>query len=412
MSMAGPRKSNVEDKQKALRNKGCDGMGKNELLAYRRKLFRDATAFRKPDRVPHMSNFLNWVLFESGLGLTKGYENPALVAEVQKELVHRYDFDMMHNVLMLAAHPKSMTRYIGQGYNSYHEESGVVDLNDLSDISFDEFDELMANSDKFMWEKVFPKKFENWNKATFAELVMTIRAHREYLAAVEDTETYWREECGFPTKGFEPVNFGIERLFAWYTGMRATSIEMRRNPKRLREICDFYDEPFIRHIEETSPDSIPNRETLSFDFFTGMVAQNFMSVKQFEMFSWPVLKKTLDHLAKHDMTAYIYVEGSMMRFAELFKDIPKGVLALHLDDDDIYEVREALPNICLCGGLEPTLLGNGTPEQCVRKTRQLIDDLGREGGFILSESKMVSFLTDAKPENVKAVCDFASTYTL
>jgi hypothetical protein len=387
-------------------------MDSRELQLYRRKLFRDATAFKKPDRVPHLSNFFNWVIFEADLGLTRAYENPALVAQAQKDLVQRYDFDLMTNAMMVAAQPKTLTRYIGQGYYSYHEKSGVVDLEDVGDVSFDEFDAFMIDSDTLLWEQVFPKKFKNWGNSTVRDIAATLKLYEEYLEAVEDVETYWREDCGFPTKGFWPVLSGIELLFAFYTGMKGTSIEMRRNPQRVKEICDFFDVPILDGIKKATPDTIPNREALAFDFFTGMVAQNFMSVKQFEMYLWPILKETFDHLAKYDMTAYVYVEGSMMRFAELFKEIPRGVLALHLDEDDLYAVREALPNICLCGGLEPTLLGNGTPKQCVQKTKQLIDDLGREGGFILSETKMMSFLSDAKPENVKAVCDFASTYTL
>ena len=43
---------------------------------------------------------------------------------------------------------------------------------------------------------------------------------------------------------------------------------------------------------------------------------------------------------------------------------------------------------------------------------RLCDELGKDGGFILSEGKMLSYRNDAKRENYKAVCDFVANYRL
>jgi hypothetical protein len=48
----------------------------------------------------------------------------------------------------------------------------------------------------------------------------------------------------------------------------------------------------------------------------------------------------------------------------------------------------------------------------VAYTKRLCDELGKDGGFILSEGKMLSYRNDAKRENYKAVCDFVSNYRL
>ena len=42
--------------------------------------------------------------------------------------------------------------------------------------------------------------------------------------------------------------------------------------------------------------------------------------------------------------------------------------------------------------------------------KRLFDELGKDGGFMLTQDKMVSFRNDANPENVKAVCDFVREY--
>jgi hypothetical protein len=64
------------------------------------------------------------------------------------------------------------------------------------------------------------------------------------------------------------------------------------------------------------------------------------------------------------------------------------------------------------GGLTTELLANATPEECVAYTKRLCDELGRDGGFILSEGKMLSYRNDAKPENMLAVCQFVNDYRL
>ena len=149
-----------------------------------------------------------------------------------------------------------------------------------------------------------------------------------------------------------------------------------------------------------------------FDSSILMLAHNVMNKKQFERFYWPHLKLLLDAYAEKGMNIRIFTEGSILRFAEYFKDYPKSVLTFHIEQDDPFELRKALPNVCIMGGLTTELLANGTPEECVAYTKRLCDELGSEGGFILSEGKMLSYRNDAKAENYKAVCDFVSGYRL
>ena len=64
------------------------------------------------------------------------------------------------------------------------------------------------------------------------------------------------------------------------------------------------------------------------------------------------------------------------------------------------------------GGMTTDLLSGGTPDACVAYAKRLCDELGRDGGFIFSEGKMLSYRNDATRENYNAVCDFVSNYRL
>jgi uroporphyrinogen-III decarboxylase len=143
-----------------------------------------------------------------------------------------------------------------------------------------------------------------------------------------------------------------------------------------------------------------------------MLAHNVMNKKQFERFYWPHMKELLDAYAEKGMNVRIFTEGSILRFAEYFKDYPKGTLTFHIEQDDPFQFREALPNVAIMGGMTTDLLSNGTPDECVAYAKRLCDELGKDGGFIFSEGKMLSYRNDAKRENMKAVCDFVSSYRM
>ncbi|MDO5139605.1 MAG: uroporphyrinogen decarboxylase family protein, partial [Oscillospiraceae bacterium] len=149
-----------------------------------------------------------------------------------------------------------------------------------------------------------------------------------------------------------------------------------------------------------------------FDSSILMLAHNMMNKKQFERFYWPYLKKLLDVYAENKMNIRIFTEGSILRLAEYFKDYPKGLLTFHLEQDDPFEFREALPNVAIMGGMTTDLLSNGTPEECVAYAKRLCDELGKDGGFIFSENKMISYRNDAKAENMLAVNEFVRDYRI
>lgn len=107
-------------------------------------------------------------------------------------------------------------------------------------------------------------------------------------------------------------------------------------------------------------------------------------------------------------TVLLYVENSILRFKDYFQDYPKGFFTIVPETDDVFELRKELPNMCIAGGMPTSLLGYGTPEQCVDRVKLLRDELG--DGFMLSRDKMISFRNDCKRENLLAVCDYLQAF--
>ena len=86
------------------------------------------------------------------------------------------------------------------------------------------------------------------------------------------------------------------------------------------------------------------------------------------------------------------------------------MLFLHLDVDDVYEIREKCPKAGIIGGMDTHMLGYGTPEECVARTEKLVKDFSVDGGYIFCENRLVSYPFDSNRQNLLAVCNWLRDY--
>jgi uroporphyrinogen-III decarboxylase len=89
-------------------------------------------------------------------------------------------------------------------------------------------------------------------------------------------------------------------------------------------------------------------------------------------------------------------------------DIPKGKAVWWFDRTDMKRAKETVGRtVCLAGNVPLDLLCTGTPGEVETYCKELIDDAGGNGGFILSSGAGIQ---GSKPENVKAMIDFSKQY--
>jgi uroporphyrinogen-III decarboxylase len=134
----------------------------------------------------------------------------------------------------------------------------------------------------------------------------------------------------------------------------------------------------------------------------------FMSLKQFETFYWPGLKKLLLALIDEGLTPCPFFEGDFTQRLGILSELPKGKILGLFDKTDIYKAKEFLGDTMAMSGFMPvSLLQTGTPEMVKEYTEKLIDVLGKSGGFIMGPS---SAMDEADPELVKVWFEVTRTY--
>jgi uroporphyrinogen-III decarboxylase len=134
----------------------------------------------------------------------------------------------------------------------------------------------------------------------------------------------------------------------------------------------------------------------------------FMSDKQFETFYWPTLKKMILAFVDAGLTPCVFFEGDYTSRLEYLLELPKGRVLAQLDTTDILKAKEVLGgHLCIRGNVPSSLLQVGSVEQVKDYCKRLIDEVGQDGGFIMSPR---SSIDEVKPENLKAMVEITKDY--
>ncbi len=398
----------MTEKEKAMKPK--------QLKEYRTHLFHDAASFKKPDRIPHYANVVTWKIFDAGYTIDQAMTNFDIMKECQERFFEKYPVDVCIDVGI--RNQFNVTEAFGAGENGYYYyDKEVVGIRDHAYCPIDKLPEYIDNKEKYIWEQALPEKYPDWyDKSTdvWKKVWKEYIAYIMFIFKMNSVTGKFGMPSGAPNNPMKgTINFGIEELETNLLGIRGLSIGCRRNYEQIKDFCEAWNEketkPIIEKIKagEYGPDY-----KYCFDASLIMLSQNILNPKQFDDLYWCYLEPLLQAYASMGKNPRIFTEGKIDMYADHFADIKKGTITFHLENDDPFEIRKIVPNIAIMGGLTTTMLGTATAEECVDYTKKLIDELGSEGGFILSEDKMLSYRNDAKPENFKAVCDFVNNYKI
>ncbi len=139
-------------------------------------------------------------------------------------------------------------------------------------------------------------------------------------------------------------------------------------------------------------------------------ADGFMSNDDFKTFYWPTLKAVILGLINEGMVPYLFVEGGYNQRLDIIADpdIPKGTTIWIFDQTDMKEVKKRFNGwACFGGNVPVSLLKAGTPEAVKDCVKKLIDEVGQDGGYILSTGAV---LDDAEAANLHALIDAGKEY--
>jgi len=232
------------------------------------------------------------------------------------------------------------------------------------------------------------------------------RAGRELREWNKEMGTFVQdmEDLGFPPFSVSLTMAPYDALPDFLRGMRGSMLDLFRQPDKVLEACEKL-LPLMVNQGISMAKASGNRRVF-IPLHRG--ADGFMSLKQFETFYWPTLKRLCQALIDEDLMPWIFFEGDYASRLEHLLELPRGKVLAHLDRTDIIRAKEVLGNhMAIMGNVPASLLQTGTKEEVIRYTKNLIDTVGKNGGYVMG---CRAPMDETDPELVKTWIDCTKEY--
>lgn len=136
----------------------------------------------------------------------------------------------------------------------------------------------------------------------------------------------------------------------------------------------------------------------------------FMSQKQFETFWWPSFKKMVLAFIDAGLVPMPMWESDCTKRLETLRELPAGKCLHWFERTDLVRAYEVLGDVAaIRGGLLPSLLNMGKPEEVDAEVRRLAENIFHKGGKLILDGGF-GIPDEAPLENVRAMFAAARKY--
>jgi len=432
----------AEEKQLIAQIEKKHGKSVNELRLEREKRIKDAIELREPDRVPVTLNAGVFAARTAGLPSSSVFYNQNAYRQAGRKMILELEPDT--GGVGVAANAGTVLDLLE--VKNYRWPGGP--LPDDADYQFvegeymkpEEYDIFLNDPTDFILRYYFPRVNGILSPLTKMQPIGTLResgfagflgffagpefqqiaarvrdAIQEHIRVTEETGQFARhmERLGFPAQyGGGGAGGGVggapmDAIADLLRGMRGIMLDIYRCPDKLIAASEKVLNERIASASPANPNwtGIPQRG--GGPLHRG--SDEFMSLKQFEKFYWPGLKRSTEASIKLGYTVSHFFEGVWDKRLEYLLEFPKGKLIFHCERTDIFRAKEVLGNhCCIQGGVPPAILTAGSPQDVEEYCKKLIKVVGKGGGYVLSCGSSIDC---AKPENIKAMVDSVKKYS-
>ncbi|MFQ5661073.1 MAG: uroporphyrinogen decarboxylase family protein [Gammaproteobacteria bacterium] len=403
------------------------------LFDERSQRIEDAISLHETDRVPFVYFSTFWAARLQGFTIQDIMFDVDKYIEVSKQAIDMLQPDAYSALLFAFGHTlegldfKPM-RWPGHGTDA----NATFQYLDQEFMTADEYDEYLFDPTGFYLKKYLPRlagaygileQFPDFPATAEWDLIAAasgfanpvFQAGMQRLFEVGEKTAYTLRQMGtymhdMKDAGYPLIDGAFTKapydLFSdFLRGSKGCMIDMFQNRDKLLEAMAKARVLLLRNVEATTRKS--GCRYVFMPLHWGL--DGFMSPDQFNTFYWPELKNVIMYLIERDLVPNILWEGDCTSRLEIIADIPPGKAIYWFERTDIIKAKEVLGDIvCLRGNVPTSLLNTGTPDDVDEYCRNLIQKVGKGGGFILDGA--IGITDEAKVENVVAMAGSVRKY--
>jgi hypothetical protein len=405
------------------------------LYNEREKRIRDTIELKQPDRVPFAPTVSFFALRYAGYGFEEGMHDYDKLIEAVKKFTVDFEPDAFSDTFRLMSWAKTLEIldyqqlvWPGHGGNpdaTYQFVEGEY-------MKVDDYESFLNDNSDFMLRTFMPRAWKqleplqnlrplSWAWYTRSASYFASFGTPEISTALEDLIKAGKEAQAMLSKGQELAalmdSLGYPRQFAsssyapfdyvgdFFRGTRGVMLDMYRNPDKLLAAIEKVTPSMIEQAISVPKIGPVNRVFIP--LHKGL--DGFMSNDQFKKFYWPSLRELMLACIDAGFIPTPLWEGDCTSRLEIIGDMPKGKAVYWFERTSLFKAKEILGDtVCIEGGVPASLMIGGTPDQVTDYCKELIDVVGKGGGFILNGD--IGVPDEAKFENVRALVDFVHEY--
>ena len=395
-------------------------MPNDKEALYQQRIKRYTTALRngKPDRVPIRPFVAEFVARYAGYTFQQVTQdfNQAFEATVKTCA----DFDWDAAVAYMVYVWGGIAQAVGLKYYAIpgvglSPNTGFQYLEPPENQSWmqaDEYDQLIADPTAFLYNVWLPRVSSQVVKpgepATYRSNMAMVKggmALMSYFGSFPAQVQRMRQEAGMPSAIAGILKSPFDIIADKFRGYMGLTEDVFERPEKVKKAAEAL-MPHMYHVALTSSDPTG---TVPIGFWMHRGCVPLISQETFDTMYWPTLKPIILELHKQGRQVLFYAEGKWKHHLKTFCELPAGSIVFHCDRDDIVEVHRTLHHkFAISGGLDNALLAFGKPADIRQRVKTIIQEVGRDGGYILDASAIIQ--NDATVENIQAMTQAARDY--
>lgn len=248
----------------------------------------------------------------------------------------------------------------------------------------------------------------NWNAPAVRQSVAQLaHAGEEAQHMLERTGAFVEKavRAGYVPGAGSVAFVPFDQLGDYMRGAKGILTDMRRVPDKLLEAVDKI--TVFQCRQAVAAGKASGSPYVFIPIHWG--CDGFMSEEQFKRFWWPGLRRVMMALVENDLIPVILWEANCTTRLETIADFPEGKAVYYFENTPLKRAYEVLGgHICLRGNIPSSMYTTGTPEQIDAFCRDLIETVGKGGGFMLDGSFGIP--DEAPVENVRAMFESVRKY--
>ena len=385
----------------------------NERFQKRLRRFVTALNNRKPDMIPIRPFAAEFTAVHAGYTcqqVTQDYSNGF---EAMIQCCKDYDWDAVP-ANMIYVWPcitdAASVRYYGVPGVDVPPDRGFQYIEPPEGHSFmraDEYDRLIDDPTAFLYEVWLPRASRRIAGAgspnTFRSdvaLVSSAMAMVQYFNAYGPHCGRLTNEAGTPGALCGIFKAPLDILGDKLRGYIGLTMDLYEQPDKVMKAC----EALMPHLHWLASQTADPGSQLPIGYWMHRGGVPFVRPEHFDHIYWPTVRPIIEQLWKEGHQTMFYAEGNWDAHLDAFRELPERSIVYHIDRGDPQTVHNKLHDkFAISGGLSNVTLAFGTPQQVRAEVKQLIDILGKDGGYIMDASAIMQ--NDTKVENMRAMVE-------